>query len=99
MASFKGESAVYTWLYRIAVNTVLSERRKRPGPGGVKPVSLSRENADGEGRLSDSVKSDDCGPAEHAMSREKQVEVGRAISELEDEFRIVVVLKDIEGLS
>jgi RNA polymerase sigma-70 factor (ECF subfamily) len=99
MASFKGESAVYTWLYRIAVNTVLSERRKKPGPGDAKPVSLNRENADGDGRLSDSVPSAGCGPVDEVLSREEQAEVGRAIASLDDEFRIMVVLKDIEGLS
>jgi RNA polymerase sigma-70 factor (ECF subfamily) len=99
IGKFEGKSRLYTWLYRIAVNTVLSNRRKRSVREDARTVSLDREGPSGEGGLRDAFPADGASPGEAAMERERAGLVTRAIGELDEEFRVVVVLKDIESLS
>jgi RNA polymerase sigma-70 factor (ECF subfamily) len=99
IGKFEGKSRLYTWLYRIAVNTVLSNRRKRSTREDARTVSLDREGPSGEGGLRDALPAGGASPGEAAMERERAGLVTRAIGELDEEFRVVVVLKDIESLS
>lgn len=91
LGHFQGGSSFYTWVYRIAVNLALSERRKRrpaihrPGPLALDPA----EAAD------DPERSDPAGPLELA-DRKRLVE--QALETLAPEYRAVVVLKDMDGL-
>ncbi|MHC4715145.1 MAG: sigma-70 family RNA polymerase sigma factor [Planctomycetota bacterium] len=90
LARFRGESALYTWLYRIAVNKALGRRRA---------ASVSREYAvDGESSLLEVAADCSSAPEEVAEVRERAVVVQRAVSALEEDLRAVVVLKDVEGL-
>ncbi len=89
---FHGDSSFYTWIYRIAVNLTLSDRRRRKAshrrcapldvPGG--------EPAD------DSPNSDPSRPIEQA---ERDVLIQKALDTLQGDHRAVVVLKDLEGMS
>ncbi|GIW87530.1 MAG: RNA polymerase sigma factor [Isosphaeraceae bacterium] len=90
---FLGESAFYTWIYRIGVNLVLNRRRRaRSGPRFL-PFR----------RGGDHDQPDPGDPREHAASdqlesRETAEQVQRALDRLPKEFRSVVVLKDFDGL-
>jgi RNA polymerase sigma-70 factor, ECF subfamily len=89
--SFKGDSLFFTWLYRIAVNTAISLKRKqravvsidagRNGEPGIEPPDPSELSRPG-----------------HAL---EQAEQGRRIQEalarLSPEHRAVLVMKDMEG--
>lgn len=94
LESFRGDSAFYTWLFRIAVNAAISFRRKaaRQKTGsidaareamGLEPVDQHR----------------DIGPSRRMEVAEEQLLVRAALSELSDEFRQAIVLTEIEGLS
>lgn len=98
LAGFRGESGFYTWVYRIALNTAASERRKRAGPRG-RVVSLDavRRNAEG-GTGGFEPEASVVDPSSAASSREVDRLVQAAIDELEEDFRVIVVLRDIEGL-
>ncbi len=90
---FEGASSLYTWLYRIAVNTGLSHRRKR------KRVYLSLSEPfeeDGPGRTWEDPSADD--PADPVMSAETEALVQRALDALDGEHRTVVILRDIQQL-
>ncbi len=91
LATFRGESALSTWLYRIAMNTVLMHfRRKSPcrisldephhNEGGVKPVR--RDYGTRDGRLENSV---------------TRIVLARAISELPEGYRAIFLLHEVDG--
>ncbi len=88
---FHGDSSFYTWLYRIAVNLALSDRRKRRVPGRLAPAA-GGEALDPAG---DSAESDPSLPLQRA---ERDASIQRALNGLAAEFRSVVVLKDLDGL-
>jgi RNA polymerase sigma-70 factor (ECF subfamily) len=90
LEGFKGDAQFFTWLYRIAVNTAISHRRKqRPG--------LSLEGRNGLGGTEPPDTSDASRP-EHALERrEEEQRVQQALNRLSAEHRTVLILKDMEG--
>ncbi|NBU88748.1 MAG: RNA polymerase sigma factor RpoE [Betaproteobacteria bacterium] len=109
LPNFRGDSAFYTWLYRIAVNTAkraLVEARRDP----VVLESSLRVAAEGDGdensraggelidRLGD--KATDCATPEAVLaSREIAAAVNAAMEALSEDLRQAVTLREIEGLS
>jgi RNA polymerase sigma-70 factor (ECF subfamily) len=101
--SFRGDSAVYTWLFRIAVNLAVSQLRKvqkqrvfslnRPGVGASRGGDQSQASALVD-RLADDGKSDPSRQAEH---HERDEAVLAALGRLDAEYRAVLVMRDIEG--
>lgn len=89
--AFKGDSLFFTWLYRIAVNTAISHKRRER-------LVLRLHAADGGASL------DPLDPAEsnrpgHALEMaEQERRVHHALSRLSAEHRAVLVLKDMEGM-
>jgi len=94
MGSFAERSSFGTWLYRIAVNTALSFMRKQRSGGH--PISLSAQNDEGHGQPHEPP--DHNQPLNELSREETEQAVQQAISSLDEEYRIVVILKDIEGL-
>lgn len=88
LETFRGGSAFYTWLYRIAFNQAISRRRRR------KPTASLDEARDAAG----SEPCDD-GPAPEAnLDREERAAmVQTALAALSEEHRSVLVLREIDG--
>jgi len=86
--TFQHSSAFYTWLYRIAFNLGANHRRR-------KHVTLSVEQA----REATGKEPVDSGPqpSERLQREERCYQVRQAISQLSEEHRAVVVLREIEG--
>ncbi len=99
LSGFRGESGFYTWIFRIAVNLALTLRRNTARRRMVSldqgdAVALSQ--AETLARRVAERSGDD--PADSAGRAELHGCVARAVAELEDEYRAVIVLRDIEGL-
>lgn len=95
LPAFRGESAFYTWLYRIAVNTVknhLVAQGRRP-PGDDVEAELA-EQMDMGMRLRESGT-----PERHLLSDEIARTVQRALDDLPDDLRTAIVLREFEGMS
>jgi len=100
ISSFRGKSSFYTWLFRVAVNHSLNYCKRR---FKLSPVSLDAENdqfEDGKGKLA-AVLVDPNGadPAVVAQQKELSQIVVNLIGQLQQEHRVVLVLRDIEQMS
>lgn len=96
---FRGESAFYTWLYRIAVNTAkkaLVELKRDPLV--VESSRLSGDDDDETSRVENEL-TDGETPEAVLASREIAAVVNAAIEALSDDLRQAITLREIEGLS
>lgn len=96
LPGFRGEAKVATWLYRIAANQCLDHLRHRRR-SETKVVHLAEPSLEevaeaAEARLQAS-------PEELAEARDLAREVRRSLESLPDDLRVVVVLRDFEGLA
>ncbi|MDY6913598.1 MAG: sigma-70 family RNA polymerase sigma factor [Planctomycetota bacterium] len=99
LRQFRGQSGFYTWLFRIAANLTISHRRRR---GRIRFHSLDGPEDCGEraGLLTAAAAGRrEPNPQAAAMSAETAQRVNKAIAELDDEYRLVVVLRDIEEMN
>jgi len=95
MPSFRGESAFYTWLYRIAINTAknyLVAEGRRPIEGGLD--LQDPEQYDMQIRAQDIDT-----PENLALSEEIKRTVDEAIAALPDDLRTAIMLREFEGMS
>ena len=99
LPQFRGESAFYTWLYRIAVNTAkkaLMELKRDPLIS--ESAFASREDDDETSRVENEL-SDGETPEALLASKEIAATVNAAIEALSEDLRQAVTLREIEGLS
>jgi RNA polymerase sigma-70 factor (ECF subfamily) len=105
---FRGESQIYTWLYRIAINLCHNQQKKLQRRRRVECVSLDSapaENGSGSGAAhgpmwsSREVADERPLPPQTLESHELRVRLHEALRELPDNYRTVIVLRDIEGLT
>ena len=94
--SFKEQSSFSTWIYRITTNVCLDEIRKRKNR---KVISLDEEIKFDDGDMKRQIESDEPTPEETAETEDLKKIVNDAIARLNEEHRIVIVLRDIQGLS
>lgn len=95
ISSFRGDSSFGTWLYRITMNVCLDELRRQKN----RPLSLTDEDDEGEPAGERDMPDLTDEPAGTAEQRELQELVHQAIGRLPEDFRTVIVLYDIRGLS
>ncbi|MGH8578842.1 MAG: RNA polymerase sigma factor RpoE [Gammaproteobacteria bacterium] len=92
---FRGESAFYTWLYRIAINTaknylVMMSRR---------PTEIEPETVEGETPELESILKDQTTPENLLLAEEIQKTIVEAIETLPEDLRTAINLREVEGLS
>lgn len=96
LPNFRGESAFYTWLYRIGINAAknwLQAHGRRP------PTTTELENADGEEIECAELLHDVDTPERLMMTRQIGETVNAAMASLPEELRTAITLREIEGLS
>lgn len=96
LPQFRGDSAFYTWLYRIAINTA----RNWQASAGRRPSAFqTMENEDGETFDQIDNLTDISTPESVMVSRQIAETVNSAIQALPEELRTAIVLREIEGMS
>lgn len=95
LGSFRGESAFYTWLYRIAINTAKNYL-----------VSRTRRNSDYQVDVQDAEAIENAPqlqgletPEHHLLGEEIVKTIQSAIEHLPEEMRVAIMLREFEGMS
>jgi RNA polymerase sigma-70 factor (ECF subfamily) len=97
---FRGESAFYTWLYRIAVNTAKKQLMElKRDPLVTESARASRDEEDDGGSRVENELSDGETPDAVLASKQIASAVNFAIEALSDDLRQAITLREIEGLS
>ena len=92
---FRGDSAFYTWMYRIAINTAknhLAAQARRPRDSGVDVMDA--EQFDSAVELKETAT-----PEGLALTEEIQRTVAAAIEALPEDLKVAISLRELEGLS
>lgn len=96
LPQFRGDSAFYTWLYRIAINTArnwqVAAARRPSSPNVI-------ETEDGETFSQIDTLTDISTPESQVAGRQIVETVNAAINALPEELRTAIVLREIEGMS
>ena len=96
IGSFRGDAAFGTWLGKITANQCLDELRKRKKR---QTTSLEDTLELEEGSVKKEIESPAATPEEHAIRQETASYMQMLISELKEEYRAVVILRELEGYS
>jgi RNA polymerase sigma-70 factor (ECF subfamily) len=95
LPSFRGDSAFYTWLYRIAINTaknhIVSESRRPPDAD---VDSVDAEQLDGDSELKEYAT-----PERLLLKEEIENTVAAAIDALPPDLKMAITLRELEGMS
>lgn len=96
LPNFRGDSAFYTWLYRISINTAknfLANSNKRP--------IMSSDIANSDGEVVDVVEqvADYLTPEAELMNKQILQTVENAVAKLPEDLRRAITLREMEGLS
>ena len=97
--TFRLESAFSTWLYRIAVNACKNKLGSAAYRAKRKTVSLDNPGNNEDGPLPMEIQNGTPSPLARMEEKEKMALVQRALDTLPTEFKMVVTLRDVEGLS
>ena len=96
LPQFRGESAFYTWLYRIAINTArnwLAQSKRRPS------APSTYESEEGETFNETDNLTDSSNPESEMASRQIAETVNKAMNDLPEDLRNAIVMREIDGMS
>ena len=93
LPAFKGDSAFYTWLFRITMNVALDRKRQR----ATRAKSLGAEDVPPE-EWERTATSTDPDPEDVATGAERRERIRKGLDSLSEHHRAIIILSDIEGL-
>lgn len=95
LKTFRMDASFSTWLYRIVMNTCKDDLRKKK----MKTISIDKTYDTGSGEVQMEIEDDKLGPEDRLIQKETQGFVQEALQEIPEANRIVLVLRDIKGMS
>ena len=96
LPAFRGDSAFYTWLYRIGINTA---KNYLVAMGRRAPTTTDIDSEEAEGYETSDQLRDLNTPESELASRQIAETVNQTLGELPEELRTAITLREIEGLS
>ena len=96
LPTFRGDSAFYTWLYRIGINTA---KNYLAAMGRRAPTTTEIDSEEAEGYEDGEQLRDLNTPENQMMSRQVAETVNQTLESLPEELRSAITLREIEGLS
>ena len=94
LPSFRGQSAFYTWLFRIVMNLAADRARQRAARG--RAFGTERVPEEDWERL---TTDQDASPDSSAAQTEARARIAKALETLSEDHRTIIMLSDVEGLS
>lgn len=95
LARFRGDSAFYTWMYRIAINTAKNHLVAQ----GRRPPLSDVDASDAEQYSGDSRLKETCSPEHELLREEIQHTIHNAIDSLPEDLKTAITLRELEGMS
>jgi RNA polymerase sigma-70 factor (ECF subfamily) len=99
LGGFRGQSGLKTWIYRIAINQAMNQQRWWRRRHRDDTISLDLTRGDTDSTIGSLLPGDVPSPEALAISGERQARIMQALSEIKQEYRIALVLREIEELS
>jgi RNA polymerase sigma-70 factor (ECF subfamily) len=97
LPSFRGQSAFYTWLYRITMNVAADRARSRAAQG--RAFGTERVPEEDWERVIADPDPGEASPVDAAARREERQKIMKALDQLTEDHRRIIMLGDLEGLS
>ena len=95
---FRGQSGFYTWLFRIAANLTISHRR-RQSRVRFRSLTPAEQPGDNPGRsAAEIIPGPDPGPQAAVMTTETNLRVTEALESLEEDLRLIILLRELEEM-
>ena len=95
LPSFHGDSSFSTWIYRLTTNLCIDHIRRQKRQQEIKPVTSIDDSENGLGEVAD-WKQD---PQRHVERQELHRTLARALQQLPDQQRQILVMRELSGLS
>lgn len=95
LGKFRGDSAFYSWLYRIAVNTAKNDRSHKAR----RPTNVEFEETPLDQLDSTGVMMEQSNPEALARSHELGDLIAKTVAEMQPEYRRALLLRELEGMS
>lgn len=99
LSSFRAESGLKTWIYRIAINQAMNQQRWWRRRHRDETVSLDIGRNGSDATLGSSLPGKAESPEARAIANEREQRITRALAEVKQEYRIALILREIEELS
>ncbi|MEK6287682.1 MAG: sigma-70 family RNA polymerase sigma factor [Acidobacteriota bacterium] len=99
LGGFRGEAGLKTWIYRIAINQAMNQKRWWRRRHRDETISLDITRGQSDTTIGNLLPGRARSPEAQAISSEREHNIMRALGEIKDEYRIALMLREIEELS
>lgn len=96
---FRGESGLKTWIYRIAINQAMNQQRWWRRRHRDETVSLDLRRGESETTLGNLLPGKTASPEQQAIAAEREQQLMLALNGIKQEYRVALILREIEELS
>jgi RNA polymerase sigma-70 factor, ECF subfamily len=99
LSGFRGEAGLKTWIYRIAINQAMNQKRWWRRRHRDETISLDITRGQSDTTIGNMLPGRASSPEALAISGERERFIMRALDEIKQEYRIALILREIEELS
>jgi RNA polymerase sigma-70 factor (ECF subfamily) len=96
---FRAESGLKTWIYRIAINQAMNQQRWWRRRHRDETISLDLSRGETDTTLGSSIPGKSISPEAQAIANEREQRIMKALGEIKQEYRVALILREIEELS
>src|SRR5687768_9663597 len=99
LGGFRGEAGLKTWIYRIAINQAMNQKRWWRRRKREETISLDITRGQSDTTIGSLLPGRGSSPEAQAISSERERNIMRALGEIKEDYRIALMLREIEELS